>query len=142
LVQQPDWEATFRSFYKLLDDGGYRYSFIDVDFNWRDPALTTENINIEDPVKISSRAEQFTEFVRRNYDISLGIILNGKADATTDKQWTEEAKENVALIEHAIRFDRAVFQSWHTHPIKSLPETEPGSFTNLVKWYAESHTVP
>ena len=57
--------------------------------------------------------------------------------ARTDESWEESAESHTAEIETALamRPDIAVFDSWTPNPSHPLPETTPGTLTNLALRY-------
>ncbi|MFP5332306.1 MAG: hypothetical protein ACLGHX_08115 [Acidimicrobiia bacterium] len=88
------------------------------------------------------RARQIEEYVRGR-GIEFGIIYFGDAHDTSDAAWLAKAEDRIIENEviHGGRPDHAVFQSWHPHPRRLLPETEPGTFTNLVLRYLRERTA-
>jgi hypothetical protein len=75
--------------------------------------------------------------VMRDRKIPLGIIYNGNDDDTSDEAWIAHAEEHYRAVESDSRIvpDQVVFQSWRPHPSHLFPETDPGSFTYLLKRY-------
>jgi hypothetical protein len=73
----------------------------------------------------------------RDRKIPLGVIYNGNDDDTSDEAWVAHAEEHYRAVESNSRIvpDQVVFQSWRAHPSRLLPETDPGTFTYLLKRY-------
>ena len=58
-------------------------------------------------------------------------------------QWTTSAERRFANIEinsQAVP-DDAIFESWHPQPLYGLPDSSPGTMTNLVDRYIAVETV-
>lgn len=138
LLQKADWRERLIRFYAALKSCGFAYRFVDIDVNWRDPGVTAGNIHVSDPAKITAAVQAFAE-VAHSSGLQLGAIINGKADAKSDLEWTNQATENAGYLNDSAHLDRLVFQSWHTHPFKALPESESGSFTHMIDNYIASH---
>lgn len=112
-----EWLATFRSV------NGYDLAFfhLDVDFrraDWPQAAL---------------KLEAFA----RGQGIDFGIIYLGNWNAQTDEEWLVSAGERVKTYEIVAggQPDHILFQSWHDHPDRTLPETEPYTFTWFINAY-------
>lgn len=73
--------------------------------------------------------------VLRARHIPLGVIINGDGDDTSDKVWIAHALAHYRAIakDRRIAPDQMVFQSWAPHPTHLLPDTDPGTFTYLLK---------
>lgn len=71
--------------------------------------------------------------------IEFGIIYIGDWDAPGDEAWLTSAGERVKTYELVAggQPDHVLFQSWHNHPDRTLPETEPYTFTWFVNAYFE-----
>jgi hypothetical protein len=79
----------------------------------------------------------------RGAGIRYGLIYNGDPADETDLAWTRHAEERFELVEQnpALKPDDAILQTWMAHPTHMLPETEPGTMTNLVlRYLAATHT--
>jgi hypothetical protein len=74
--------------------------------------------------------------------IAFGIIYNGNPDDQSDQAWTRHAEQRFAAIEAdpALTPDHAVLQTWMSHPVHMLPETQPGTMTWLVNRYRTAQT--
>ncbi len=66
--------------------------------------------------------------------IPFGPILNSDRDDQIDTDWTDHAAANLRKIEAVLGGmpDHIAVQSWQRAPSRFLPETQPGTLTNLV----------
>lgn len=69
--------------------------------------------------------------------VPLQVIYDGASFASSDRNWIDQAAERFKEFEgtNGIAPAAAVLQSWHSRPSKVLPETDPGTLTNLVLQY-------
>ena len=68
--------------------------------------------------------------------IMFGVIYDGFQSDSSDVQWLTHAQQNFTNFELTYgQPDRAILQSWQAHPINSLPETTPYTFTWLIDQY-------
>ncbi|MEW6438575.1 MAG: carboxypeptidase-like regulatory domain-containing protein [Pseudomonadota bacterium] len=69
--------------------------------------------------------------------VPFGIIYDGDADVSSDAEWARSALDHIAEIETVLglRPDAAIFQIWTRYPTHVLPETTPGTLTNLALAY-------
>jgi hypothetical protein len=90
----------------------------------------------------AARAREIEDHVRSR-GIEFGIIYLGAEEDSSDEAWLARAEERMVHYEvvHGGRPDHAVFQSWHEHPRRLLPDSEPGTFTNLILRYLRSRTT-
>ena len=74
--------------------------------------------------------------------VRVGYIYNG-GDIQDQEAWIAATVERAGLIEQAspIPPDDIVFASWFDQPDRTLPDSDPASFTGLVKRYFEQHVV-
>lgn len=74
--------------------------------------------------------------------IQFGIVYNGNPSDTTGVEWTRHAEERFVAVERdpAQIPDQAILQTWDRHPLHMLPETQPGTMTNLVLRYVARET--
>ena len=83
------------------------------------------------------------ERVVRSRGIEFGIIYFGNHDDASDESWLVHTEQR--FVEYEVLAggspDHVIFQSWHMHPQALLPETQPGTFTNLVLRYLRSRTT-
>lgn len=105
---------------------GAPLSFFRADIVWRRPIWR-------------SQFETAARFLR-SLGMPLGIVYDGSPDAASDREWTDMALSNATMVECqlGIKPAQAVFQSWMDRPRRILPETEPGTLTNLVLRYAHT----
>lgn len=78
----------------------------------------------------------------REAGIKPGIIYNGNVNDASDLAWTQRAEQRFLEIEAepALRPDHAILQTWMPRPSRLLPETQPGTMTNLVLRYTATPT--
>jgi beta-lactamase regulating signal transducer with metallopeptidase domain len=69
--------------------------------------------------------------------IPFGIIYNADDAAQSDETWIHITRQHIAEIESSLRIHpyAAIFRSWAPYPSRLLPETQPGTFTNLAFQY-------
>jgi hypothetical protein len=69
--------------------------------------------------------------------VPLQVIYDGASFAPSDRAWIDQAVQRFKEFEGArgIRPDAVILQSWHAKPSHVLPETDPGTLTNLVLQY-------
>jgi len=69
--------------------------------------------------------------------IPFGIIYNADDAAHSDEAWIDNTREHIAEIESSLGIhpDAAIFRSWAPYPSRLLPETQPGTLTNLAAQY-------
>ncbi len=81
--------------------------------------------------------------ILRRHRIKFGVMYNGNPQSPSDIAWTTEAEAHFKAFESDGRKppDQAIFQSWVSHPSLALPETKPGTFTNLILRYHEWQRV-
>jgi hypothetical protein len=71
--------------------------------------------------------------------IQLQVIYNGQPNDDSPALWAQHVAANAAAFEAVQIPDVAMFQSWNTEPESDLPETNPVSFTGIIKAYLDSH---
>jgi hypothetical protein len=101
---------------------GQKLAFFDADLDWSKPWRP--------------RLRDFAETLKER-GIAFGIIYDGDADEPTDLAWTTHAQQRFVDAESdpATRPDRAIIQSWMDRPRRNLPDTLPGTLSNLVVQY-------
>jgi beta-lactamase regulating signal transducer with metallopeptidase domain len=69
--------------------------------------------------------------------IPLGIIYNANDTAHSDETWIDSTRQHIAEIESTLGLHpyAAIFRSWAPYPSRLLPETQPGTLTNLAFQY-------
>jgi hypothetical protein len=69
--------------------------------------------------------------------IPFGIIYNADDTAHSDETWIDSTRQHVAEIESTLGLHpyAAIFRSWAPYPSRLLPETQPGTLTNLAFQY-------
>jgi hypothetical protein len=83
------------------------------------------------------QAARELEVYARDRGVDFGIMYLGDLHARTDEAWLSAAGERVITYEtvaggHA---DHILFQSWHDHPDRVLPETEAYTFSWFINAY-------
>lgn len=82
--------------------------------------------------------------VAHDHGLNFGVIYDGGSAGKqeSDELWTQEAGQRFRIVESspALAPDHAIFQSWVRWPHRMLPETQPGTMTNLVLQYVQSHS--
>jgi hypothetical protein len=71
--------------------------------------------------------------------VEFGIYYLGDWGDQSDEAWLSHAGERVKTYELVTggRPDHIVFESWHDHPDRVLPEIEPYTFAGFIKAYFE-----
>jgi len=89
----------------------------------------------------ASRAARVADLVRSR-GIAFGVIYAGDEADATDAAWLAHARARMLAYEVASggSVDHAIFQSWHRHPARLLPEMQEGTFTHLVARYLRTRT--
>lgn len=102
---------------------GEPFAFIHVDIAWESPLW-------QDHLKT------LTAFTRKK-GIKLGIIYNGAGK--TGVEWTQRAEQRFTDIESRLKIvpDLAVIQTWEPQPDHMMPDSQPGTLTNLVIRYTK-----
>jgi beta-lactamase regulating signal transducer with metallopeptidase domain len=69
--------------------------------------------------------------------IPFGIIYNADDAADSDETWIDSTRQHIAEIESTLGIHpyAAIFRSWAPYPSRLLPETQPGTLTNLALQY-------
>ena len=75
--------------------------------------------------------------------MEFGMYYRGDENAASAAEWNATAEQR--FVEYEViaggRPDRAIFQSWHSHPDHVLPETDPGALTYLINRYLRTRTT-
>jgi hypothetical protein len=79
----------------------------------------------------------------RTRGIAATLIYNGGDKASSDNAWNELAWAHIDAYEAAIggKPDHLVFQSWMDHPDRALPDSDPTTFTGLIRQYFAPRSV-
>jgi beta-lactamase regulating signal transducer with metallopeptidase domain len=69
--------------------------------------------------------------------IPFGIIYNADDAAHSDETWIDSTRQHIAEVESTLGIhpQAAIFRSWAPYPSHLLPETQPGTLTNLAAQY-------
>ncbi len=83
------------------------------------------------------------ETYARDHGVEFGVIYLGDSHALTDEAWLSSAGERVIAYEEQAggRPDHVLFQSWHDHPDRVLPESEPYAYTWFINAYFEDRAA-
>jgi len=119
----PDWLGHYRegieAFRAIL---GYPLAFFHADVFWSANSWRTD-------------VEALRQ-VAAQHGLAFGVIYNGNAEDQTDAAWIHAAEDH--MVQYELQRgapNHVIFQSWHSHPKKLLPESDPASFTNLINRY-------
>jgi hypothetical protein len=117
------WLESFR------DVNGYDLAFLHLDMDWARPDWPAEVKAIE-------------EF-GRTFGIPTGIIYNGNQQDPTDEAWLSIAGERVTRyeLEEGGQPEHVLFQSWQDKPDRTLPESDPYTFTGFIRTYFEDRSA-
>jgi hypothetical protein len=87
------------------------------------------------------RAVDATEEARSR-GIPVGLIYNG-GEAPSDAAWNDLARERIDTYEARLGgpADHLIFQSWMDHPDRVLPDSDPTTFTGLIRQYFGARSV-
>ena len=124
----PEFRSMLSQWFQAYEtETSRKFDFFDIDCAWLRQDWQPQ---FEDAVSAVQQAR-----------IPLGVIFGGTRADASDQEWLQSARDHIHLIEIKLghRPARAIFQTWTDHPRRMLPETDPGSFTNLIKTYVESH---
>jgi hypothetical protein len=90
-----------------------------------------------------AREARAIEDYLRGRGIEFGMFYRGDETAATDAEWVAKAEQR--FVEYEViaggHPDRAIFQSWHPHPERLLPESDPTTFTYLINRYLRTRTA-
>ena len=107
---------------------GRPLSFLHLDIDWTRPDW------LESAVAVRSALA--------GRGVRVGYIYNG-GEIAEQKAWIEAAADRAVRLEGAspVAPDDVVFASWFDQPDRTLPDSDPTSFTGLVKHYFDPHAV-
>ena len=107
---------------------GRPLSFLHLDIDWTRPDW------LENAVAVRSALA--------GRGVRVGYIYNG-GEIAEQKAWIEAAADRAVRLEAAspVAPDDVVFASWFDQPDRTLPDSDPTSFTGLVKRYFDPHAV-
>jgi len=113
--------------YKAVTGSHLSFIHLDLDFSRADWSMA---------------AKQLEEAARAR-GIEFGIFYLGDAGDATDAAWLNKAFERARVYELVAGGtpDHVKFQSWHNRPDYVLPETNPDTFTALIKRYFRPRTA-
>ena len=88
-------------------------------------------------------AAKSLELAARQRGIEFGIIYFGNPDDSSDAAWIGHAAERMAIYEGRAggKPDHVIFQSWHDHPDRVVPESDATTFTSLINRYFRTRTA-
>lgn len=116
----PQYEAWLVAFKAVA---GFNLDFLHLDIDWSRPDW---------PAEVKTLV-QFGD-VR---GVPVGIIYTGNPQDASDQAWISIAGERVKRfeIETQARPAQVLFQSWNDKPDRTLPDTDPFTFTGLIAAY-------
>lgn len=108
---------------------GYDLAFLHLDMDWADTGWPQKAKAIED--------------YGRLHNIPVGMIYIGNAQDATDQAWISIAGERIKRyeLETGGNPDHVIFQSWNEKPDRVLPESDPFTFTGLIRTYFEDKSA-
>ncbi|MEX0787605.1 MAG: discoidin domain-containing protein [Anaerolineales bacterium] len=112
-----DWLETFRRV------NGYNLAFLHMDIDWGRPTWVSEMRTLEDAGRAAG--------------VPVGIIYMGNSQDADDEAWISIAGERVQRyeLEAGGQPEHVLFQSWNDKPDRSLPESDPYTFTGFIRTY-------
>ena len=118
-----DWIRKFR------EVTGYNLPFFHMDIDYARPDWP-------------ERVKELEDFARGE-GIDFGILYFGSWDDLTDEAWLSNAGERIKRYELAAggQPDHVLFQSWHNHPDRTLPDTQPYTYTGFINRYFEDKST-
>ena len=128
-AQPPDWIeeiAQWTQVYRQIT--GEKLSFFHADIVWTSPWQQQLGA---------------VKRVAHERGLKFGVIYDGGGTGKqeSDELWTQEAIQRFHAVEAnaATAPDDAVFQTWARWPHKMLPESQPGTMTNVVLQYVQAN---
>jgi len=112
-----DWLDTY------YEVNGYHLAFLHMDIDWSRPKW---------PEEVKAIQEHGAQI-----GVPVGIIYNGNAADKTDEDFLLATGERVKKLEltTGVQPDHVIFQSWSDKPDRTLPESEPYTFTGFINQY-------
>jgi hypothetical protein len=116
--------AQWHETYQMVTGQPFPFFFADIDFS-----------NPEWPAIVKQIENQ-----TRQSGMRFGIIYIGDLQDTSDAEWASQVGQRSHLYQGVTggRPDYVLFQSWEPHPSRALPESNPISFTGVVKAYLDA----
>ena len=115
-----DWLLTFRR------EAGYDLAFLHMDFDWSRANGSQEALTMQ--------------VYGQELGIPIGAIYLGNAFDPDDATWAAVTGERIKRhqLEDGGAPDHVLFQSWLDKPDRVLPESDPTTFTGLIKTYLQA----
>ena len=105
---------------------GEPLAFFHADVSWSEPAMRN--------------LKPLEEGMRERH-IPFGVIYNADAESSfgSDATFVDSTRRHIGEVGpvFGVHPDHAIFQTWVKLPTRMLPETQPGTFTNLVLQYLQ-----
>jgi hypothetical protein len=123
--RNPDWVAELGQFLSAFQQAnGQPFAGVVMDVAWWQPGW-------------QQRVAALSAYLKR-VGMPIGVFYDGNPEADSDGQWLAEAAQHIRGFQQLIGGPPtyALFQSWHRHPTRVLPETSSAAFTSLVLSYA------
>jgi hypothetical protein len=80
---------------------------------------------------------QLTDWQKKAYasGMSLGVIIDGDGQDQDDLTWAGKAVQRYDAVMRYLPHppDQIIFQSWMSHPLRVVPDTEPGTLSSIVQ---------
>jgi hypothetical protein len=113
--------------YKAVTGSNLPFIHLDLDYSRPDWPLAAKQL----------------EQAARKRGIEFGIFYLGDAGDSSDAEWLNKAFERARLYELVAggKPDHVIFESWHDRPDHVLPESNPDTFTALIKRYFRTRTL-
>jgi hypothetical protein len=75
--------------------------------------------------------------------VRFGLIVFGEPGDASDAAWIARARERIERyeVDAGGTPDHVLFQSWQDRPNRTLPDSDPSTFTGLVRSYGRPRTV-
>jgi hypothetical protein len=113
---------------------GQPLAFIHFDFGWF--PSESPSIDAKNHLNWVSQLDKVQDMANSHH-IRSGIFYNGNPQDGDGVSWAQHATERYKEVEGGRhrQFDDIIFQTWMRQPEFALPETAPGTMTNLVLNY-------
>lgn len=135
LAELRRWIDAFRQ------QNGRPLAFIHFDIGWQRTILPQNNA-------LEQRAwpgqlRSAVAIARQNH-LRFGIIYNGDPTDASNIVWTTHAIQRYHIVEQTLKIypDDVIFQTWMKYPNAVVPESTPGTLTNLLYSYINEHDEP
>ncbi|MGH7239345.1 MAG: hypothetical protein ACREHG_04670, partial [Candidatus Saccharimonadales bacterium] len=85
-----------------------------------------------------------TVSVLRQHHVEAGIYIDSTRGLNTDpKSWIDSAWRNACEVQKAgVPVDYLVVANWMDQKVKNLPESDPGTLTNIIGRFGSEYPCP